>query len=124
MTDRARRAALAEVFRRRMNGEYADESEAVHRRRGIDPMTCSDFHCRKARAEADLLMPLVATWAQEDYRRGRMDGLGSVESACIECGGPVDRSLPESIPEGHECMMSEALAGRALYCRACYGEAR
>lgn len=41
-------------------------------------------------------------------------------SGCVSCGGTVDRTLPDPIPEGHECMFSEAVAGRALYCRACF----
>ena len=41
-------------------------------------------------------------------------------SACVECGSQVDRELPAPIPEGYECMWSEAICGRAFYCRACY----
>jgi len=44
-----------------------------------------------------------------------------VDAGCVECGRPVDRLLPTPIPEGYECMWSEAMTGRALYCKACYG---
>lgn len=43
------------------------------------------------------------------------------DAGCVECGQTVDRALPDPIPEGYECMWSEGMAGRALYCRACYG---
>ena len=43
------------------------------------------------------------------------------DAGCVECGKPVDRVLPNPIPEGYECMWSEAMTGRALYCLACYG---
>lgn len=42
--------------------------------------------------------------------------------SCVDCGGPIDRVLPDPIPEGYECMWSEAMSGSALYCQACYGE--
>lgn len=44
-----------------------------------------------------------------------------LDAGCIECGKPVDRDLPDPIPEGYECMWSEAMSGKALYCHACYG---
>lgn len=45
------------------------------------------------------------------------------ETSCVVCAQPVDRVLPEPIPEGHECMWSEAMCGQALYCQACYDDA-
>lgn len=44
------------------------------------------------------------------------------ETSCVVCAQPVDRVLPEPIPEGHECMWSEAMCGQALYCQACYDD--
>lgn len=41
---------------------------------------------------------------------------------CSGCGGRVDRVLPDPVPEGHECMWSEAVCGRALYCQSCYDD--
>lgn len=41
---------------------------------------------------------------------------------CVACGRQIDRVLPNPIPDGYECMWTEAICGRALYCRACYGE--
>lgn len=43
-------------------------------------------------------------------------------AGCVECGRDVDRTLPTPIPEGYECMWSEAMSGRALYCQTCYEE--
>lgn len=37
-----------------------------------------------------------------------------------DCGRPVDRTLPDPIPEGYELMLSEEITGRALYCAACF----
>lgn len=34
------------------------------------------------------------------------------ETSCVVCAQPVDRVLPEPIPEGHECMWSEAMCGQ------------
>lgn len=42
------------------------------------------------------------------------------DAGCVECGNAVDRTLPDPIPEGYECMWSEAMTGKALYCLACY----
>lgn len=42
------------------------------------------------------------------------------DPGCIECGSVIDRTIPSPIPEGYECMWSEAMSGRALYCIACY----
>lgn len=44
------------------------------------------------------------------------------DSGCMECGELVDRTLPRPIPEGYECMWSEAMCGRALYCHACFDD--
>lgn len=41
-------------------------------------------------------------------------------AGCANCGGDIDRTIPDPIPEGYECMWSEAMTGRALYCLACY----
>lgn len=46
----------------------------------------------------------------------------SNEQTCLSCEGPIDRTIPEPIPEGYECMWTEALTGKAHYCRACYEE--
>lgn len=42
------------------------------------------------------------------------------DDPCAACRGPVDRVLPVPLPDGYECMWSEALCGRALYCQKCY----
>ena len=42
---------------------------------------------------------------------------------CVACDQPVDRVLPKPIPEGYDCMWSEAMCGRALYCQACFDDA-
>lgn len=47
----------------------------------------------------------------------------SSDTECSGCGGAIDRTIPDPIPEGYECMWSEAMTGRALYCHACYEEA-
>lgn len=41
-------------------------------------------------------------------------------TTCAECGGFIDRTLPKPLPDGYECMWSEAMCGHALYCQACY----
>ena len=41
---------------------------------------------------------------------------------CAACDQPVDRVLPQPIPEGYECMWSEAMTGTALYCQACFDD--
>ena len=55
----------------------------------------------------------------EDRVGVRLAGMGA-ELCMGECGRTVDRTLPYPIPDGYECMWSEAMCGRALYCRACY----
>lgn len=47
---------------------------------------------------------------------------GASLSGCVECGREIDRTIPNPIPEGYECMWSEAMSGQALYCRSCYGD--
>ena len=42
---------------------------------------------------------------------------------CVACDQPVDRVLPKPIPEGYDCMWSEAMCGLALYCQACFDDA-
>lgn len=43
-----------------------------------------------------------------------------MSETCAACDQPVDRLLPQPIPGGYDCMWSEAMTGRALYCRACF----
>lgn len=45
----------------------------------------------------------------------------SPENGCADCGNAIDRTIPDPIPEGYECMWSELMSGKAQYCRACYG---
>ena len=45
------------------------------------------------------------------------------DRACVCCERPVDRVLPDPIPEGTVCMWSESMTGTALYCQACYDDA-
>lgn len=39
---------------------------------------------------------------------------------CYGCEGPIDRELPNPLPEGYECMWTEQFTGRAHYCQACF----
>lgn len=71
-------------------------------------------------------MPDPASLTPEESNRwaealdGRPRSTAENDAGCVECGSPVDRVLPDPIPEGYECMWSEAMTGRALYCDACY----
>ena len=51
-----------------------------------------------------------------------MSGDGLDVEPCASCGNPVDRNLPNPIPDGYECTWSEAMCGRALYCQSCFDE--
>jgi hypothetical protein len=57
---------------------------------------------------------------QEDRLGARLAAMVGAELCMGDCGRPVDRVLPDPIPDGYECMWSEAMCGRALYCRACF----
>lgn len=39
---------------------------------------------------------------------------------CYGCENPIDRELPNPLPEGYECMWSEQFTRRTHYCQACF----
>ena len=44
----------------------------------------------------------------------------SAVTECFGCGRPVDRTIPDPVPEGYELWLTEAITGRAHYCQACF----
>ncbi len=42
---------------------------------------------------------------------------------CMDCEGPIDRTIPNPIPDDYELMWTESLTGQAHYCRKCFERA-